>query len=100
MLTNKKVFISLSMRVTRIPNLALTLSYICGCSVRLGLHYTQQRQLYKVLTYVYSTPCQTSRMVYFAIMVKGLKLLTIFAKYSILHVSQGSEYASGFNSVH
>ena len=29
--------------------------------------------------------------------INDLKLLYIFAKYSILHVSQGSEYASGFS---
>ena len=40
----KQVFIFLSMRITCIPNLALTLSHTHGCTVRLGLDYTHQKQ--------------------------------------------------------
>ena len=39
-------------------------------------------------------PCQTSKTEHFATRVNGWKLLTIFAKSSILDVWQGSEYAS------
>ena len=42
----------------------------------------------------YSEPCQTSKMGRFAKIVDGPKLLTIFAKHSILIVWQGPEHAS------
>ena len=45
----------------------------------------------------YSEPCQTSTMKCFAKMVNGWKLLTIFAKHSILDYWHGSEYASVAN---
>ena len=41
----------------------------------------------------YSEPCQTSKMEFFAKLVKGFKPLTIFVKSSILDVWQSSEYA-------
>ena len=41
---------------------------------------------------MYSEPYQKSKMVRFAKIVNGLKLLTIFAKSSILDVWLGSEY--------
>ena len=40
----KQVFIFLSMQITCIPNLALTLSHIYGCIVRLDLDYFHQKQ--------------------------------------------------------
>ena len=47
---------------------------------------------------VYSEPCQTSKMESFAKILSNYKLLSIFAKYSILDVSHGSEYASEMKS--
>ena len=43
----------------------------------------------------YSEPYQRSVMECFTIILSAKKLLTIFAKCSILDVFQGSEYASG-----
>ena len=43
---------------------------------------------------MYSETSQTSKMGRFTNWVNGINLLTIFAKRSILHVWQGSEYAS------
>ena len=48
-------------------------------------------------TDVYSQPCQTSKMENFVKIVNGYKPLTIFAKPSILDVSQVSEYTSGID---
>ena len=45
--------------------------------------------------YVYSEPCQVSKLERFPKKVNGWKRLTIFAKHSILDVWQGSEYAFG-----
>ena len=42
----------------------------------------------------YSEPCQISKIVRFAKIVNSFQSLTIFAKRSILDVSQGSEYSS------
>ena len=42
----------------------------------------------------YSEPCQTSKMECFEEVVNSWKLLTYFAKLSILDVWQGSEYTS------
>ena len=42
----------------------------------------------------YSEPCQTFKMEVFAKIVKGFSFFTIFAKNSILHVWQDSEFAS------
>ena len=47
----------------------------------------------------YSEPCQATKMEHFAKRNNILKPLTIFAKRSILHVSQGSEYASSYISM-
>ena len=44
---------------------------------------------------VYSEPSRTSRIEPFTKIVKGQKLLTIFAKSSFVDVRMGSEYASG-----
>ena len=43
---------------------------------------------------VYAEPCRTSKMERFSTKVKGLKLLNVFTKRSILVVWLGSEYAS------
>ena len=43
----------------------------------------------------YSKPCQTSKMGLIGEIVKGWRLLAIFAKRFILDVSQGTECASG-----
>ena len=42
----------------------------------------------------YSEPCQIAKIVRFAKIVNSFQSLTIFAKRSILDVSQGSEYSS------
>ena len=44
-----------------------------------------------------SEPCQAYRIVHFAKIINTCKLLTIFAKYSILEVWQGSEYTCSKN---
>ena len=46
----------------------------------------------------YSEQCRTSKMKRFAEIVYTCKVLTIFAKRSILDVWHGSEYASGMSS--
>ena len=43
----------------------------------------------------YSEPYQTSKMERLAKIVKDFQVLTIFSKFSILDICQGSEYASG-----
>ena len=45
-------------------------------------------------TEAYSEPFQISKMEHFAKLVNGSKLITIFAKRSLLDLSLGSEYAS------
>ena len=45
----------------------------------------------------YLEPLQTSKTELFAKIVNGFKLLTVFAKSSILEVCSGSKYASGYN---
>ena len=44
----------------------------------------------------YSEPCQVSKMEFSVKIVNNLKLLTIFAKNSILDIWQGSEYSFGW----
>ena len=46
----------------------------------------------------YSEPCQTFKMEVFAKIVKGFSFFTIFAKNSILHVWQDSEFASAVSN--
>ena len=41
---------------------------------RFRLHSPKTRQLYRLLTWAYSAPCQTSEMEYFALITNGLKL--------------------------
>ena len=48
----------------------------------------------RLYTTAYLEPCQTSKMERFVKTVNDSMLLTIFAKGTILDVSQGSEYAS------
>ena len=45
----------------------------------------------------YLEPLQTSKLELFAKIVNGFKPLTVFSKSSILDVSSGSKYASGYN---
>ena len=52
----------------------------------------------KFLEQVYSEPCQTSKMEYFAKIVYSLQVLIIFAKCTILYAWQGSEYSFALNA--
>ena len=51
--------------------------------------------VFKINQVAYSKPYQRSKMEFFVEKVNARKLLTIFAKRSILDAWQGSEYPSG-----